>query len=348
MNKLLFAISSFAFVFTSSCGDNKPTQSQEPKKDSAIITNAENTRIEILDPEALSFIDTTAKVESLASGYDWAEGPLYIADGDYVLFSDVPQNKVYKWKEGEGASLYLDSSGYIGPNVPKREPGSNGLLLDKDGKLVLCQHGFRRVARMEAPLDAPKAIYTPLADKFQGKRLNSPNDAVFHSNGDLYFTDPPYGLDGGTNDSAKEQPHHGVYRAKPGGQVDLLTKEFNYPNGIAFTPGEKYLIVAHSDADNMVWMKYELDKNGLIKSKSIFYKIKEEEKKLPGAPDGFKINKMGYVFASGPGGIWVFNTAGKPIAKIYTGQATSNCAFSADQRTLYMTCDAFLYRLKLK
>lgn len=347
MNKLLFAASSFALMLAS-CGDNQPAQQAEEKKDSAVIAVAENTRIEILDAEALSFIDTTAKVENLASGYEWSEGPLHIADGDYVLFSDVPKNKVYKWKEGEGASLYLDSSGYAGPNVPKREPGSNGLLLDKDGKLVLCQHGFRRVARMDAPLSAPKAVYTPLADNYKGKRLNSPNDAVFHSNGDLYLTDPPYGLDGGTDDSTKEQPHHGVYRAKPNGQLDLVTKEFDYPNGIALTPDEKYLIVAHSDGNNMVWMKYELDGNGLAKSKSVFYKISEEEKKLPGAPDGFKISKQGYVFASGPGGIWVFNAAGKPVARIYTGQATSNCALSTDQRTLYMTCDAYLYRVKLK
>lgn len=347
MNKLLFAVLSAAVLV--SCGETQPAAHTEERKDSvAGIAAAENTRIEILDREAESFIDTAARVENLASGYDWSEGPLYIADGDYLLFSDVPKNKVYKWKEGEGASLYLDSSGYIGPNVPKKEPGSNGLLLDKDGKLVLCQHGFRRVARMDAPLNAPKAVYTALADKYEGKRLNSPNDAVFHSNGDLYFTDPPYGLDGGTNDTAKEQPHHGVYRAKPTGQVDLVTKEFEYPNGIALTPDEKYLLVAHSDGNNMVWMKYELNSDGLVKSKSVFYKISEAEKKLPGAPDGFKINKKGYVFASGPGGIWIFNPAGKPVARIYTGQATSNCALSADERTLYMTCDAFLYRIKLK
>jgi gluconolactonase len=347
MRKLLFA--ALFPIAISSCGDSQSAQQSGEKKDStAVIPAAENTRIEILDAEALNFIDTTAKVENLAGGYEWSEGPLYIADGDYVLFSDVPKNRIYKWKEGEGASLYLDSSGYVGPNVPKREPGSNGLLLDKEGRLVLCQHGFRRVARMEAPLNAPKPVYAPLADKFQGKRLNSPNDAVFHSNGDLYFTDPPYGLDGGTDDPAKEQPHHGVYRAKPNGQVDLITKEFEYPNGIALTPDEKYLIVAHSDGNNMVWMKYELDINGLAKNKSVFYKISEEEKKLPGSPDGFKINKQGYVFASGPGGVWVFNAGGKPVAKIYTGQATSNCGLSADQRTLYMTCDAFLYRLKLK
>lgn len=333
-----------ALLFFYGCAGSKPPADQT----NATEKLADSTSIEILDNEALTLIDTAARVENLAGGYEWTEGPLYIADGDYLLFSDVPKNKVYKWKEGEGASLYLDSSGYSGQNVPKHEPGSNGLLLDKDGKLVLCQHGFRRVARMDAPLNAPKPVYTALADRYQGKRLNSPNDAVFHPNGDLYFTDPPYGLDGGTDDTAKDQPHHGVYRTKPNGQTDLLTAEYNYPNGIALTPDAKFLLVAHSDGDNPIWLKYELDENGLIKSKSVFHKIEGDEKKLPGAPDGFKISKKGYVFASGPGGIWVFNPRGKPIARIYTNQATSNCALSADERTLFMTCDAFVYRLKLK
>lgn len=342
MNKLIV----FIFVLAAaSCGEAPEKAKQKNVVDSSVISG---TGIEILDVEALNLIDTTAKVEKLGEGYEWSEGPLYIANGDYLLFSDVPQNKVYKWKEGEGVTLYLDSSGYVGPNPPKKEPGSNGLLLDKNGNLVLCQHGMRRVARMDAPLNSPKAVYTSIADNYKGKKLNSPNDAVFNSKGDLYFTDPPYGLANGNDDSSKEQPHHGVYLVRENGKAELLTGDVNYPNGIALTPDEKFLLVAHSDSDNMLWMKYELDEKGLIKSKSVFYKVSEEEKKLPGAPDGFKINKSGYVFASAPGGVWVFNPAGKPIAKIYTGQATSNCAFSADQHAIYMTCDAFLYRLKLK
>ncbi|MBO9571020.1 MAG: SMP-30/gluconolactonase/LRE family protein [Chitinophagaceae bacterium] len=342
MNKLVALI----FVcLVASCANAPVSQDQQKTIDSSVIAG---TGIEILDAEALNLIDTTAKIEKLGEGYEWSEGPLYIPDGDYLLFSDVPMNKVYKWKEGEGVKLYLDSSGYVGRDVPKKEPGSNGLLLDKNGNLVLCQHGLRRVARMDAPLSAPKAAYTSIVDNYKGKKLNSPNDAVFNSKGDLYFTDPPYGLVKGNDDSLKEQPHHGVYLVRENGKAELVTGELNYPNGIALTPDEKFLIVAHSDPDNMVWMKYELDAKGLIKNKSVFYKISEEEKKLPGSPDGFKINKSGYVFASAPGGVWVFNPSGKPIAKIYTGQATSNCAFSADQHAIYMTCEAFLYRLKLK
>lgn len=335
MNKLLLALILFMTV---ACGEEKKHAGN----------NVPNTSIEILDAEALDLIDTTAAVEKIAEGFEWSEGPLYIKDGDYLLFSDVPKNKIFKWKEGEGTSLYLDSSGYVGNNPPKREPGSNGLLLDKNGKLVLCQHGLRRVARMEATLDSPRAIYTALADKFEGRKLNSPNDAVFHSNGDLYFTDPPYGHEKIGDDPALEQKQHGIYRAKPDGTVDLLNGDIKYPNGIALTPDERYLIVGYSNSENMIWMKYELDSSGLAKAKSEFYKLSEEDRKLPGAPDGLKINTSGYVFASGPGGIWVFNSSAKPIARIYTGQATSNCTLSPDERTLFMTCDNYVYRVKLK
>ena len=345
MNKLIILIA--VIICFSSCADNTGETVETVSKDS-VSGLAVGTTIEILDAEALSIIDSAAKIENLAEGYEWTEGPLYIADGDYIIFSDVPVNKIFKWKEGEGASLYLDSSGYSGRNTPKKEPGSNGLLLDNKGNLVLCQHGYRRVARMDAPVNAPKPVYTSLADNYKGKKLNSPNDAVFHSNGDLYFTDPPYGLDEGNEDTAKQQPHHGVYRVTPNGKTDLVTGEYDYPNGIALTPDEHFLIVAHSGGSNTGWMKYELNEKGLISNKSVFYKVSEEEKKLPGAPDGFKINKKGYVFASAPGGIWIFNPAGKIIAKIYTGQATSNCAFDKDEHALYMTCDAYLYRVKLK
>ena len=220
MNKLIILIA--VIICFSSCADNTGETVETVSKDS-VSGLAVGTRIEILDAEALSIIDSAAKIENLAEGYEWTEGPLYIADGDYIIFSDVPVNKIFKWKEGEGASLYLDSSGYSGRNTPKKEPGSNGLLLDNKGNLVLCQHGYRRVARMDAPVNAPKPVYTSLADNYKGKKLNSPNDAVFHSNGDLYFTDPPYGLDEGNEDTAKQQPHHGVYRVTPNGKTDLVT-----------------------------------------------------------------------------------------------------------------------------
>lgn len=314
------------------------TTQQEPSK----------LRIEIIDPEALQVLDTAAKIEVIASGFKWTEGPLYIRDGNYLLFSDIPGNKIYKWKEGEGVTTYLMPAGNTGAEKKIKEPGSNGLLLHPDGQLVLCQHGDRRMAKMTAPLSAPKAQFVTLADRYNGKRLNSPNDAVFHSNGDLYFTDPPYGLDGGMNDATKELDFQGVYRLKPSGQLDLVTKELKYPNGIALSPDGKFLYVASSDGANFIWMQYELNANGLPKSQRVFYDAHGYEGKNVGAPDGMKINKKGYIFASGPEGIWLFNAGGKLIAKLYTGQLTSNCALSSDEQVLFMTCDDYVMRVMLK
>lgn len=337
----------FAMLILSACGEGAPDAAESNRSDSA-VSGVPGTRVEILDSEGNALIDSAAIVEDLGGGFQWSEGPVYIPGGDYLLFSDIPANRVMKWKEGEGMSVYLDPSGATGEKKPKREPGSNGLLLDRDGNLVLCQHGDRRIARMKAPLDAPKPEYETIVDRYQGKRFNSPNDAVFHPNGNLYFTDPPYGLDGGTNDTAKELPFHGVYRLTPSGALDVVTNEFNYPNGIAVSPDGQFLFVAHSDGDNPVWMKYELDENGLVKNKSAFYRLSEEERTLPGGPDGMKMHSKGYLFATGPGGIWIFNLSAKPIARIYTGQATANCGFSSDEKTLFMTCDDFVYRIRLK
>ena len=202
---------------------------------------------------------------------------------------------------------------------------------------------------MTSPISNPEPKFEAIAEKFKGKRLNSPNDAAYRNNGDLYFADPPYGLDGRTDDAAKELDFHGVFRVKPDGEIDLVTKEFDYPNGVAFSPDGRFLYIAHSDPVNPKWMKYELDEDGMIKTSSVFYKISEAEMKAyPGSPDGMKVHSSGYVFASGPGGIWIFNPDGKPVAKIYTGKLTANCAFSADEKTLYMTCHENFYRLKLK
>lgn len=334
-------------IFFSACGGNTKT-SVNDKMDTVAIA-VPGTRIEVIDAEGANIIDSTAIVENLAGGFSWTEGPLYIADGDYVIFSDIPANRVMKWKDGEGLSTFLQPSGYTGDKAftPKHEAGSNGLILDKNGKLVLCQHGDRKVARMISPLNDPKPQFETIADRYMGKRLNSPNDAVYHPDGDLYFTDPPYGLDGGNDDSAKELDIHGVYRVTPDGRVDLVTGEHKWPNGIAITPDGKFLLVGHSDSENRVWMKYALNEQGLAASGSVFYKVSDTEKS-PGGPDGMKMSKKGYLFASGPGGIWIFNPTGNPVARIYTGQATANCALSGDEKILYMTCDDFFYRVKLK
>ena len=352
--KTLLLASLISFSLFTSCGESSDADGDSTegasdanamKEDSTKL----NTRIEILDAEGATLIDSTAKVENLTGGFSWTEGPLYIADGDYVLFSDIPANSIMKWKEGAGVTTYLHPSGYTGDSAkgPKNEPGSNGLILDKNGKLVLCQHGDRRIARMKSSLSDPKPEFETVADKYNGKRFNSPNDAVYAANGNLYLTDPPYGLQDGEKDKARELDIQGVYLVRPNGKVELVTSEFKWPNGIALTPDGKALLVGHSDNENRIWMKYDLNDNGLVASKSVFYKVGDDEK-AEGGPDGMKISKKGYLYASGPGGVWIFNPSGKPVARIYTGQATSNTALSADEKTLYMTCDDFFYRVKLK
>ena len=305
-------------------------------------------KITIFNAEANKLIDSNSAVEVIASGFKWTEGPLYISDGDYLLFSDIPNNKIYKWKEGQDTSLFLTPSGNTSNKELKNEPGSNGLLLNSDGKLVLCQHGDRRIAMMQAPLDSPGPQFVTLADKYMGKRLNSPNDAVYRPNGDLYFTDPPYGLDKRMDDPAKELGFQGVYRLKPNGQLDLITKDLKFPNGIALSPNGKILYVSSSDPGNMIWMQYDLDSNGMAAGQRAFYEAHSYEGKNKGGPDGMKVDRQGYLFASGPEGLWIFNPAGILLAKIFTGQATSNCAFSADQQTLFITCDDYVMRVKLK
>jgi gluconolactonase len=303
--------------------------------------------IERLDPAIDSIIPADAVIEVLAGGFDWAEGPVWIEDGGYLLFSDVPLNRIYQWQEGAGHRVWLEPSGYTG-DVPRGgEPGSNGLLLDSEGRLVLCQHGDRRVARMDAPLTAPAPIFTTLADKYQGKRFSSPNDAAFDSRGALFFTDPPYGLPQGPEDPTKESPVNGVYRLGVDGKVTLLTDELSRPNGIALSPDEKTLYVANSDPERAIWMAYDLLPSGGIANGRVFFDVTDKVAERPGLPDGLKVDKAGRLFATGPGGVLVFSAEGRHLGTIRTPQATANCAFDRDGTALFMTSDSLLLRLRL-
>ncbi len=337
----------FCFATLSACTNNADSEKKElatpggPLKDSVKY-------IRILDPEALGFIDSAAVIEIISKGYKWSEGPLYISDSDWLLFSDVPANRIYKWKEGSGTSLYLEPSGSTGAPSRSREPGSNGLVIDKNGKLVLCQQGYRQIGRMKTPLNDPKPAFEVITGSYNGKKYNSPNDAVYANNGNLYFTDPPYGLEKGIKDSTKEIPFQGVYLVRPGGKAILVTDKVSYPNGIALSPDNKYLYISNSDSENKEWTRYELNKDGLIARDTLFYRVSAEEAKMQGGPDGMKTDAKGYIYATAPGGIWVFNPAGKVIARIYTGQRTSNCALDQRHNILYMTCDSLVMRVKLK
>jgi len=299
-------------------------------------------KIERADPRLDALIPRDAVLERLAEGFDWSEGPVWIAEGGYLLFSDIPRNSVMKWKEGEPVSLFMKPSGYTGQKQRGGEPGSNGLLLDPAGRLVLCQHGDRRIVRVEND-----GRWTTLADRYRGKRLNSPNDAVFKSNGDLYFTDPPYGLQGEQRKSLGELGFCGVYRLATDATLTLLTDRMTRPNGIAFSPDEKTLYVAQSDPNDPVWMAFDVKADGTIARGRVFFDASGWlEQGLKGLPDGMTVDRSGNLFATGPGGVNVFAPDGTFLGRINTGVATANCCFGGDGSVLYITADMYLCRVK--
>jgi gluconolactonase len=308
------------------------------------------------DPAFDELIPKDAQMEKIAGGFIWTEGTIWVKNGGYLLFSDIPNNVVHKWKEGEGVTKFVHPAGYTGKKQrggkPGDEPGSNGLRIDAEGRLTLCEHGDRRVARIDVKLGpdtAPMIGYikkTTLAYQHGGKRLNSPNDLVFHSNGDLYFTDPPYGLPKHFDDPAREQEFCGVYRVRPDGSITLLTKEVNRPNGIALSPDEKTLYVANSERERPVWMSFPVKEDGTIGAGKVFHdatKFVKENK--PGAPDGMKVDVKGNLFATGPGGVLILDPQGKLLGLLETGEPTANCAF-ADDGTLYIARNHDIFRIR--
>jgi gluconolactonase len=303
--------------------------------------------IERIDPALDAIVKTDAQVEIIAEGLEWSEGPVWIEDLKALLFSDIPINTIYKWTEEKGKETYLTPSGRTGSMPYGDEPGSNGLILSSEGKLVLCQHGDRRVAMMDAPLTAPEPKFVTLVDNYQGKKLNSPNDAVFNSKGELFITDPPYGLPKKADDPTKETPFQGVYKTT-NGTLKLLTDSLTRPNGIALFPGEKTLLVANSDPEKAMWYAFDLSENGSLTNARIFYDATEVAKTEKGLPDGLKIDKQGNVFATGPGGVWIFSREGNVLGKIKITELTSNCALSPDEKTLYITADAYVVRVHLR
>lgn len=296
-----------------------------------------------LDPRFDRLVPRDAAMEKIADGFEWVEGPVWDRKNNYLLFSDIPPNSIYKWAERKGAALFLKPSGYTGA-APflGREPGSNGLLFDSQGRLVLCEHGDRRVARLES-----NGKKTTLADRYEGKRFNSPNDAVYKSNGDLYFTDPPFGLPKIFDDPGRELDFCGVYRLSKNGKVTLLTKEIKAPNGIAFSPDEKTLYVTDVDSERPAWLAFDVKADGTITNRRVFFDARPFAARMPGAPDGLKVDREGNIFSSGPGGIYVFASDGTHLGTIETGGRVSNCGWGNDGSVLYITADKTIYRIKL-
>ncbi|ADV61267.1 gluconolactonase [Isosphaera pallida ATCC 43644] len=294
-------------------------------------------------PDFDKLVPKEARIERLATGFEWSEGPVYDRINQCVYFSDIPNNAVMKWKEGEGLSRFLFPSGYTGDQTRGGESGSNGLLLDRENRLVLCQHGDRRIAR----LNDDGKTFTTLADRYENKRFNSPNDGVFKSNGDLYFTDPPYGLEKQTEDPARELDFQGVYKVTPDGTVTLLTRALSRPNGIAFSPDETILYVANSDPQRAIWMAYDVNEDGTLANGRVFADVTEMVGRFKGLPDGLKVDIHGNLFATGPGGVHVYSPDGKLLGRIDPGNATANCAFGDDGSTLYITSDMDFCRIRL-
>jgi len=305
-----------------------------------------------VDPAADAIIPAAAQVEKLGGDFGFLEGPLWIhSHGQgYLLFSDIPANVIRKWDPKNGFSVYLEKSGFTGTDASEVGGqsnngkgtvillGSNGITLDRQGRIVFCQHGDRQIVRLEK-----NGTRTVLASKYEGKRLNSPNDLVFKSDGALYFTDPPAGLRQGDKDPKKELPYDGVYRLAKG-KLTLLDKDFSRPNGIAFSPDEKYLYV--DDTIKKIIMRFDVQPDGGIANGQIITDMTADTR--PGAPDGMKIDQKGNIYCTGPGGFWIMSPEGKHLATVNTKELPANLAWGdADGKALYLTARTGLYRIRL-
>jgi gluconolactonase len=300
-----------------------------------------NVEVIRLDPAIDAIVGPNPKIFKLAEGFKFIEGPIWVRDGRYLLFSDPNANTIYRYTADGRLSVFREKSGYDGADIAEYgQPGSNGLTLDREGRLTINEHGNRRVTRLEQD-----GTLTVLADRYEGKRLNSPNDLIYKSDGALYFTDPPFGLPRFYDDPRKELPHSGVFRLA-GGKLELLSTDLKGPNGLAFSPDEKYLYVTNWDVERKVVMRYEVNRDGTLLSGKVFFDMTS----APGeeALDGLKVDEEGNLYVSGPGGIWVISSAGRHLGTIKGPRLPANFAWGDDDgRTLYMTARTGLYRMRL-
>jgi gluconolactonase len=306
----------------------------------AITPSEVNVEVVRKDPSINEIVPPNAKILKLAEGFKFTEGPVWVRDGNYLLFSDPNNNRIYKYTPEGQLTVFREKSGYAGADIAEYgQPGSNGLTIDPQGRLTINQHGNRRVIRADAIGD------TVLADRYNGKRLNSPNDLVYRSDGTLFFTDPPFGLPKFDKDPRKELPYSGVYSLR-NGKLQLVSTDMTGPNGIAFSPDEKYLYVGNWDDHKKVIYRYEVNADGTLKNGSIFFDMTD----APGedAIDGIKVDARGDLFVSGPGGLWVISPEGKHLGTIIAPMHPHNMAWGdADHQTLYLTAKTGLYKLRL-
>jgi gluconolactonase len=316
-----------------------------PAEKSATISVIDNGRIDRWDPAMDAIVPKDWKIEKLADGFGWAEGPIWVKSGGYLLFTDVPGNKMWKWSEAGGLEKFLDPSGAASfdPEI-WREAGANGLTVDGKDSILLADTGNRNIQR----LDLKTKQKTPVASAFEGKKFSSPNDVVKMKNGVLFFTDPPYGFRKFDDAPQKEIPFNGVYRMAKDGTVTAIEKELTRPNGVALSPDESVLYAAQSEGSKAIINAYTLDKDGHVTGKKLFADLTDlVSKEAPGAPDGLTVAADGTVFATGPGGVIVLSKDGKRLGRIWDGKQTANCKFGDDGKTLYMTSHNMLARIRL-
>jgi gluconolactonase len=333
---------------------NGPTERAASGPDAAGVLDSAPVKIDRLDPSIDRIIPKGAMLERVADGFKWVEGPIWVNNS--LFFAEIPSNTIRKWTPGAGVSIFLQPSGYKGTEpYGGPESGSNGMTLDVRGRLTVAGHAQRDVYRFES-LD-PKGPFTILADSYQGKKLNSPNDLVYKSDGSLYFTDPPYGLRTQHDDDPEKQLKvNGVYRIphaleqKPGAapasaELQLLVSDLTRPNGIAFSPDEKYLYVNNSEPKK-IWMRYRVQTDGTVTEPKLLYDATADTR--PGSPDGMKVDEKGNIYSTGPGGVWIFSPEGKPLGTILISEKSANVTWAGpDRKTLYITASSSIYRVHL-
>ncbi len=326
----------FQILILAGCGSTEPEQVDE------IVPAPDNGAGSVMTVDAAleALVPVDYRIEKLHGDFVFTEGPVWVTgDGPYLLFSDVPGNVIYKWSPNGELSDYMNPV-FDGEKEGKGSVGSNGLTIDSEERLVICEHGNRRISRIEND-----GTQTVLVDNYQGKRLNSPNDVALKSDGWLYFTDPPYGLAKLEEDPERDLDFNGIFRLSPTGEIELLNGEQTRPNGIAFSPDEQTLYVANSDEEEKVWMAYDVKEDGTIANGRVFFDVTSES--AEGLPDGLKVDTSGNVFATGPGGVWIFDPSGKHLGTIQPDEVPANVAWGDDGRTLYMTARTSLYSIRL-
>ncbi|MEX2301638.1 MAG: SMP-30/gluconolactonase/LRE family protein [Bryobacterales bacterium] len=336
MHRICFLSMMIALAATFGCGGG------EAPPESGVAITGEHGAGTVLkaDAELDNIVPPDYQIEKLAEGFIFTEGPLWIRNGGFLLFSDVRGNAILRWSPQDGASDFIkpvfegDREGGIGPN---------GLTLDSKGTLMICEHGNRRISRLRLPQEGERTV---VVANFEGKKLNSPNDLVYKSDGWLYFTDPPYGLAQQDEDPTKELDFNGVFRLSPDEQtLEAVVRDMTRPNGIGFSPDEKTLYVANSDPQRKLWMAYDINDDGTVTNGRVFYDVTSET--AEGLPDGLKLDKRGNLYCTGPGGVWIFAPDGKHLGTIQPEQVPANVAWGDDGKSLYMTARTGLYRIRL-